>query len=259
MVPSQRKRRILEQLLIEKTIPIRDLAARMEVHEITIRRDLGELEKQGLVEMVRGGARLVEQAQTDVAYEMRSQRDLEAKRLIAREALKLISEGDTVALDASTTSLELARIIGVRERVHVLVSSLDAANVLAASKVTFSIIGGTFNPAARGFSGPISQLVLGRLHPDKAFFSSKGLSQKSGFSDASLVEAEVKTQLIRAAKSAIALVDGSKFGGVAFSTIVGLEHVDALITDREPDPALRKWLLEGGVKITIAKKTTKER
>ena len=85
------------------------------------------------------------------------------------------------------------------------------------------------------------------------------MSQKSGFSDASLIEAEVKTHLIQAAKSAIALVDSSKFGGVAFTTIVGLEQVDVLITDKEPDNALKKWLLEGGVKLTIAKKSSKER
>lgn len=254
MIPSERRRKILETILIEKTIPIKDLALRMEVHEITIRRDLSELEAQGLVEVIRGGARLVEQAQTDVAYEMRAQRELEAKRLIAQEALKLVQEGDTVALDASTTALELARIIGVRERVHVLVGSLDAANVLAASKTPFTVIGGTFNPAARGFSGPISELVLGKLHPDKVFFSAKGLSQKGGFSDASLVEAEVKTRLIQSAKSAVALVDHTKFGVTAFTTIVGLDSVDALITDKEPDAPTKKWLTSHSVKLIMARK-----
>ncbi len=243
--------------MLEKTILIKDLAEQMGVHEITIRRDLGDLEQQGLLEYVRGGARLIEQAQIDLAYEMRAQRELEAKRQIAKEALKLICEGDTVALDASTTCLELARIIGIRERIHVLVSSLDAANVLAASKTPFSIVGGTFNPAARGFSGPISELVLGKLHPDKVFFSAKGLSQKAGFSDASLIEAEVKTRLIQSAKSAIALIDHTKFGSVAFTTIVGLESVDTLITDKDPDTNTKKWLQTHEVKLVVAKRERK--
>jgi DeoR/GlpR family transcriptional regulator of sugar metabolism len=253
MIPSERRRKILESILIEKTLPIRELAERMEVHEITIRRDLAELEGQGLVEAVRGGVRLIEQAQHDIAYEMRAEQELGAKRRIAQEALKLIQEGDTVALDASTTCLELARMLGVKPRVHALVSSLDAANVLAGSKTAFSIIGGTFNPASRGFSGPISELVLGRLHPDKVFFSAKGLSQKGGFSDASLIEAEVKIRLIGSAKSAVALVDHTKFGILAFTTIVGLEQVDTLITDKEPDAATRKFIVGSGVKLIVAK------
>ncbi len=253
MMPTERRRTILERILLARTIPLKTLANDLLVHEVTIRRDLGELEREGLIEIVRGGARILEQAQADIAYEMRANQELIAKQRIALEALKLIQDGDTIALDASTTSLELARVLVNRSRVHVLVSGLEAAMVLASSKTPFTVLGGTFNPVARGFSGPITELVLGKLHPDKVFFSVKGLSVKGGLTDASLIEAEVKTRLIQSSKSAIALVDHSKFGATAFTTIIDLEHIDALITDKEPDSNTRKWLLNKGLKLLVAK------
>jgi DeoR family transcriptional regulator, fructose operon transcriptional repressor len=253
MLPSERRRIILEHMLVARELPIKTLANDLEVHEVTIRRDLAELEREGLLEIVRGGARILEQAQADIAYEMRANREIMAKRVIATEAIKLVQDGDTIALDASTTSLEVARVLINRSRVHVLVSGLEAAMVLAASKTPFTVLGGTFNPVARGFSGPITELVLGKLHPDKVFFSVKGLSQKGGLTDASLIEAEVKTRLIESSKSAIALVDHTKFGATAFTTIIGLDHLDALITDKEPDAQMRKWLIGNGLKLMVAK------
>ena len=253
MLPTERRRIILEQILVARTIPLKDLAHALAVHEVTIRRDLSELEREGLIEIVRGGARILEQAQADIAYEMRANRELLAKQAIAKEAIKLVQDGDTIALDASTTSLEVARALANRGRVHVLVSGLEAANVLAASKTPFTVLGGTFNPVARGFSGPITELVLGKLHPDKVFFSVKGLSLKAGLTDASLIEAEVKTRLIQSSKSAIALVDHSKFGATAFTTIIDLQELDSLITDKDPDANTKKWLLGSGLKLIVAK------
>jgi DeoR family transcriptional regulator, fructose operon transcriptional repressor len=253
MLPVERRRQILEQILHQRAMSYKDLADYLEVHEVTVRRDLSELEREGLVEVVRGGARILEQAQADIAYEMRANRSLSAKKQIAVEAAKMVQDGDTIALDASTTSLEVARVLAGRDRIHVLVSGLEAANVFSSSKTPFTVLGGTFNPVARAFSGPITELVLGKLHPDKVFFSVKGLSVRGGLTDASLIEAEVKTRLIQSSKSAIALVDSSKFGTTAFTTIVGLEQIDALLTEKEPDPSTKRWLLAGGLKLAVAK------
>lgn len=177
----ERRQGILEQVLLARFLSIKQLASKLEVHEVTVRRDLSELEQQGLVEIVRGGARILEQAQADIAYEMRAKRELQAKQAIAKEALKLVQDGDTIALDASTTALEVARMLTNRTRVHVLVSGLEAANVLAASQTPFTVLGGTFNPVARGFSGPITELVLTKLHPDKVFFFCQGFVGQSWF------------------------------------------------------------------------------
>ena len=116
-----------------------------------------------------------------------------------------------VALDASTTSLALARLLGGRE-VSAIVTGLDAAEALAAGGVPFILAGGAFHPPARSFVGATVERTLDRLNPDKAFFSAKGFTPETGFADPHLPEVEVKASLVRGAGTVVALLDASKMG-----------------------------------------------
>ncbi|WP_299429592.1 DeoR/GlpR family DNA-binding transcription regulator [uncultured Meiothermus sp.] len=247
----ERHQRILEQLTLRGFIRVKDLAPALGVHEMTVRRDLDALAEQGLVSRLRGGARIAEQASHEIAYHLRSASNTESKARIARAALELIQDGDTVALDASTTVLALAKILGSRS-VQAIVSSLDAANVLASQNVPFTFIGGTFNPSARSFVGPLATSALARLHADKAFFSAKGVTVQSGFTDANLLEVESKEQLVKSAQMVIALIDHSKFGKQALTSIVGLDQTDVLITDRRPDAEMLQALENADVRLIVA-------
>lgn len=251
MVPFERQQRILEQLAVRGFARVKDLAPILGVHEMTIRRDLDVLAEQGLISRVRGGARIAEQASLEVAYHLRASRNTEAKARIARAALELIQDGDTVALDASTTVLALAKILGARS-VQAIATSLDAANALAAQNIPFTFVGGTFNPSARSFVGPLATVALAHLHADKAFFSAKGFTTRAGFTDAHLLEVECKQRLIASANMVVALVDHSKFGRQALATIVALEQVDVLITDREPEPEIRQALEAADVRLIVS-------
>lgn len=251
MSPFERQQRILEQLALRSFVRVKDLAASLNVHEMTIRRDLDVLAEQGMVSRIRGGARIAEQASHEVTYQLRASINTDAKARIASAALELIQDGDTVALDASTTVLALAKLLGARS-VHTIVTSLDAANVLAAQNLPFTFVGGTFNPSARSFVGPLATHALSRLHADKAFFSAKGFTVHSGFTDANLLEVECKEYLIRSANMAIALVDHSKFGHQALTTIAGLNETDILITDHMPDVEIREALENADVRLIVA-------
>lgn len=248
---KERQQKIMHQALIRSFVHIKELADALGVHEMTIRRDLDSLAAEGLLERIRGGARINHQASTELSYQLRAAQNIEAKAGIARKALSLISKGDTVAIDASTTGLALARILG-GQAAMTIVTGLDAAEALASGDSPFILTGGVFHPPARSFVGLPDHSSLSRLHPDKVFFSAKGFSVRAGFTDAHIPEVEAKVRLIESAGLVVAMLDHSKFGREALGTIIMPDQVDVLITDREPAPAFREVLAAAGTRILIA-------
>ncbi|MBB6099707.1 DeoR/GlpR family transcriptional regulator of sugar metabolism [Deinobacterium chartae] len=232
-VGSERHHLILRRALAERVVKIKDLAAELGVHEMTVRRDLDLLAEQGLLERIHGGARILEKTSEEVAHQLRATTNTQAKDALARAALNLVEDGDVVALDASTTALALARVLHAR-RVSAIVSGLDAANVLAQSGVPFLMVGGNFHAPARSFVGAFFLDTMTKLHPDKVFFSAKAFSVATGFTDAHLPEVGAKQQLIRSAGTRVAMLDGSKLERRALATIATLDEVDVIITNRTP-------------------------
>lgn len=249
-VGSERQHLILRRALSERIVKIKDLAAELGVHEMTVRRDLDQLAEQGLLERVHGGARIVEQTSEEVAHQLRATTNTGAKEAIARAALELIEDGDVVALDASTTALALARILHARA-VSAIVTSLDAANVLAQNGVPFLMVGGSFHAPARSFVGAFFMDTMSRLHPDKVFFSAKAYAAETGFTDPHLPEVGAKQTLIRSGGSVTALLDHSKFGRRALATIATLDQVDVLISDAPPPERIRTLLEAADIKLVI--------
>ena len=245
-----RQQEILRRALLRRVVRVKDLAAEYGVHEMTIRRDLDLLAENGQLERIHGGARLNERASEELSQQLRAPHHGTAKEAIALRALELVNEGDTVALDASTTSLALARLLGGR-KVQAIVTSLDAAEALAALGVPFVLAGGTFHPPARSFVGATVQTTLDRLNPDKAFFSAKGFDPDTGFCDPHLPEVEVKRSLLRGAGTVVALLDHSKFGCRSLAQIVHVDRVDVVVTDREPSAEDRDAFASNDVRLLV--------
>ena len=242
---------ILQEVYANKRVRIKDLAVKLGVHEMTVRRDIDALAEQGILERIHGGAKLLTKASDELAYGMRVHENREGKNRIARAALDLIRDGETIALDASTSVLQLAHLIPSRS-INTILTSLDAANTLAAANAPFTLIGGEFHARARSFVGALATNTLKRLHPDKVFFSSKGFSLEAGFTDAHLPETEMKERLIRSGAVVIALLDHTKFSRVALNTIAELEDVDVIITDREPNAEFKSVIEHNDVRLIVA-------
>ncbi|BDP44050.1 DeoR family transcriptional regulator (plasmid) [Deinococcus aetherius] len=251
---SDRQHQILRRALAERVVRIKDLAADLGVHEMTVRRDLDQLAEQGYLERVHGGARLLEKTSEELAHQLRATKNTEAKEAMAQAALGLIQDGDVVALDASTTALALARILHAR-KVSAIVSGLDAANVLAQNGVPFLMVGGNFHAPARSFVGAFFLDTIARLHPDKVFFSAKAFSPEIGFTDPHLPEVGAKQALIRSASTVVALLDASKFARRALATIATLDQVDTLVTDADPPKDIRATLDAADLQLIIARAT----
>ncbi len=253
LVTQERHQRILERAVTHGVARTRDLAHEFGVHEMTVRRDMDALEEQGLLERVHGGARIVQEMSQEVAYSLRAARQTLEKTRIARAALQLIQDRETVAIDSSTTGLALVRMLGAKKNVHAIVTGLDAANALAITGVSFTLMGGTYHAPARSFVGSVFSAGLKRFNPDHVFFSSKGFMPAHGFTDAHLPEVEAKEQLILAAANKVALLDHTKFGVRAAHTILETDGVNTVITDAPPSPEVRSSLKQAGVKLLIAK------
>jgi len=170
MLASERQEDILRKVRLNKILRIKDLAAEYGVHEMTVRRDLDQLAERGQLDRFHGGARLSEKHAEDLSHVLRSTQNILEKERIARAAFDLIQDGDAIALDASTSSLALANLLSAR-KVEAFVTSLDAADVLAASGTPFVLIGGQFNFSARSFVGGFFQQILSHLLLGQGLYS----------------------------------------------------------------------------------------
>ena len=251
MMAGGRQQDILRRALVDKVVKIKDLAELYGVHEMTVRRDLDQLADQGQLERIHGGARLSDRTSEELSHHLRVTQNAEAKERIALAALNLIQDGETVALDASTSCLALARVLRSRE-IQAVVTSLDAAEVLASAGVPFILVGGRFHAPARSFVGGFFSQPLTRLHPDKAFFSAKGYTPDTGFTDPYLPEVEAKIGLNRSATTVIALMDNTKFGRRSLATIAETGEVDVVISDAEPPVSIVTAFQEADVRLIVA-------
>jgi len=233
LLPSQRQEEIHAFLRKRRFASVKDLAAALRVSDMTIRRDLETLASRGLVERVFGGAQLIEQSGKERQYQERLHRHQEAKLKMARRAKQMVFDGDTIALDASTTAVYLARELRGR-RITVVTNSLLVAQAVADGNTQLLLLGGLLRDVSQSLVGPMTEANLQGLHVDKTFFSAKGVTLKAGFSESHMAEAAVKKLLIQVASQKIALVDGSKFGHIALYTLTPLAAVDILVSDTQP-------------------------
>ncbi|WP_324668011.1 DeoR/GlpR family DNA-binding transcription regulator [Geochorda subterranea] len=231
---EERHRRILELLEESQKVWVKDLSVRFGLSDVTIRQDLRALERQGLLVRTHGGAIPVTQARFDLPTSQRESKRIEHKQAIAREALRLIDDGDTIILDAGTTVLQLARLLKAKRGLTVVVNDLGHIPVLQSLQgVEIIVLGGTFQKGRGHLVGPLATRVLGELYADKAFISTTGLTPARGLTTTDLSEAEVRAAMIANSKQAIVLADSSKIGKSCFASAAPLSQVDILITDWE--------------------------
>lgn len=230
LLPSERQQNIKRLALEQGVLRIGELAEKFRVSEMTIRRDLEMLEEAGHVERTFGGAIVSDQAAFESSYAVRLNTHTPEKQAIANYAATLVQDGDTIALDASTTALALAKVISKRA-VTVITNSLDVAQELRNSRAKVILTGGYLRQVAGSFAGPIAQKALKELRVDQAFISGKGIQIPGGLMDSDLDEVEVKRSMLEAADRVNVLLDSSKFGKRALGLITALENIDLLISD----------------------------
>ncbi|MDO4632567.1 MAG: DeoR/GlpR family DNA-binding transcription regulator [Eubacteriales bacterium] len=240
MLAVERRNLIIEKLHQEKRVVVSDLSRLFSVSEETIRRDLDKMEQDGLLIKSYGGAILNESTSIDLPFNVRKNRNVAGKQIIADLVSGLISEGERIMLDASTTSVFIAKALKQKEQLTVITNSIE--NLIELSdKNTWNIIsvGGTLKGDYLAMVGPKAEEGLRDYRADKALISCKALQPELGCFDSSDEFSCVKRAMIRASKEVILAVDHSKFEQESFSKICELREVSMIVTDRKPS---EQWL-----------------
>lgn len=208
-------------------------AEQFGVSSMTIRRDLLELEAEGLIRRVRGGATASPRARP---FDARRAIRASAKRAIAEKALRFVPPSGTIALDASTTISMLASMIGPRDGLAVYTNSFETFQILhPVEGVTAVLSGGSAEPTTGSFVGPIARRSLGSIYFDVFFASADGLDAEGGTSEVSPEEAEPKLAMAANAATVVVCADSSKLGRRSVARALESADYSILITELDPD------------------------
>jgi DeoR/GlpR family transcriptional regulator of sugar metabolism len=214
---------------------VAELAARFGVSQVTIRKDLLTLETNGRVLRAHGGALSPLRERPERGFDVRERLHRAEKHAIGTAAARLVEDGSSIALDASTTALYLARALKTRggwNQLTVITNGLRIASELAGHPgITVAMPGGWVRWEALSLVGGLGGGVFDRVNIQTAFVGAAGFTLQSGLADATEEEAQIKRSMIAAAREIVAIVDHTKWGKTAFATFCPTEGISRIVTD----------------------------
>jgi DeoR/GlpR family transcriptional regulator of sugar metabolism len=253
-----RRRAILELLAAQGHVKVDALSKHFAVSGMTIRKDLTELEGQGLLQRTYGGAALSHPSRFQAPLLETLHVRGEQKRAIAQAAVKYIKDGDCILLDAGSTTLALARLLASMplaskfRSLFIITTSVPAALELSRGGHQILLVGGQVRGQGLALIGPTTVSVLADHHADCAFLGTSGVSLAHGCSAPDPLDAAVKRAMIRSATKAYVLADGTKFGHASVARFARLENIDLTITDAEVSPAFVGAFAKRGLPLELA-------
>lgn len=252
LLRSVRHQAILEALRGCGGATVTALSQQLRVTEQTIRRDLTELELSGLIYRSHGGA-VLRPVNGDVSYRLRLGEAVEEKARIAAVAASLVQPGETVLLDAGTTTLALARALVRTEQLRLITNALPVATELAAlPDAHVVLLGGQLRPTTLSTLGPTTKQELSQVRAHKLFLAAGGVDPCRGLTAPNMMEAEVKQAMIQAASDVFVIAHGSKLGRAQAYSFAPLRVANVLITTDSAPQSVLNQIRELGVEVIIA-------
>ncbi len=250
---NARQQVILQLLERQSVVRVAELCERFGVSDMTVRRDLQELEQAGLIRRTYGGAVSARGRSFEPPYLVRAATHQAQKQRIGQMAASLVQDGDSVALDVGTTTLEVARALRDKHNLTVVTHSLPIAQVLANHPlVRVIVVGGVLRSGELSLIGHLAERAYREFYVDKLFLGVGGLSLKAGLTEFNLEDALVKQAMLQLAKERIVVADASKLERVAFAFIGPLTCINTLVTDADADAQVVRQIEEAGVRVMLA-------
>lgn len=254
MLPVQRQNQILSEVASRGAVSIKALSGRLDVSEMTIRRDLQALEERGFVSRTHGGAVSTNASHLEPDYAFKQKVHAGPKTKIARYAAEhFVGDGDVIILEGGTTVTGMARFL-TQQSLTVVTNGLVTLRELQHLLDRASIIGcgGILRDVSLTFVGPVGEAFFREFHANKVFLSASGITTKAGLTDPSMVETQLKKAMRGSADQVIVLADSSKFGVKSLCTVLPIQEIDVLITDEAAPPELIDVFRDAGVDVRLA-------
>lgn len=239
-------------------VKVTDLCTVLGVSDMTIRRDVKELEDRGLVERVHGGVTLPRStSKEEPGFLAKSTRSLDAKRAIAAAAAELVRPGTCIGLSGGTTTYALAAELVDVAGLTVVTNSLPVADLFnerGREDQTILLTGGRRTPSM-ALVGPLAVATLERLHLDAFFLGTHGMHADTGLTCPNLLEAQTNQAMAAASRRIVVVADHTKWGVTAFAATLRLSDVDIVVTDSGLDHSAREILAGSARDLIIASAT----
>ena len=232
-IPAERQQKIMEYIELHTSAQIRELAVAFRVSEATVRRDLDDLDRQGLIRRTHGGAmKMARSTSFEHMYAEKIGLMAEEKQRIAKYAASLVHDGDTVMVDSGTTSYFIAQALSRHENLTVITNDLCIAyQTPLHPSSTLVVTGGYRRTGRQELVGTVAENFIRETHVDIAFIGADGVDFDAGVTNANYAEVGIKRLMIASAQRSVVAADHTKFGRVALARICDLSECGLLLTD----------------------------
>jgi len=246
---NEREKQVLDLLVEEQGISVSEIGTRVGVSAVTIRTTLNALAEKGVIVRTWGGATPAFHA--EILERQRTRTAVKAR--IARAAAELIADGDTVMIEAGTTTAQIGRFLFGKQGVHVVTNSmLFVPYGRSNPAIQVTVVGGRFQPGTESTVGPIALRELDRFHVDLAFVGTDGFSVENGATTHHVEGAEIVQKMRDRSTRTVLIADSSKYGRVGFTRVLDLSDVSVIVTDDELPAEARTRITNLGVELQIA-------
>lgn len=230
---KEREKLILEKLLKQKKITVKETAKELYVSEPSIRRDFASLEKQNLIKRVHGGAVVEETAlsKNKIPFALRELEESGSKVIIAEKAATLICDNDVIFLDASTSAYAVIPFLSAKNNVTVVTNGVKALSKLAEYGINTISTGGRLVASCYALVGEEAYRTIETVNADIAFFACRGISADGYLTDISAEENYVRKKMIKNSNRAFLLCTGDKKGKKYFHNLCHETDIDGIITE----------------------------
>lgn len=250
---TSRKSRILELLAENETLTPNDLADIMKVSLSTARRDLDEMAEAGLIKRKFGRAEMLTPPGEEMPFALRSTVNQDEKGRIARAALDLVENGDTIFISGGTTNLELAKLLPGQRRVTVITHALRVANALVDKPgIDLILMGGSLLSDEQIMVSPLPEGSTPQYRANKLFYGTQAVSVKHGLTHSRVTEVNMERTIARMVDQIILLVDHTKFGKTASVFVMPISSIHTVVTGRELDEQIVSELEATNIKVMLA-------
>ena len=230
---KDRKNSILEYLSQNREATIEELCSVFFVSAPTIRRDLKALNEDGKIIRTHGGAFLSSLPWESTPQELREKEFVTEKDIIAKKCLELINDGDTVMVDASSTGLQLIKLLSTKNSIIVVTNSSKASFFSSKTGVKTFVTGGETSKTSFGYVGSFAEEFIRRFNADICFFSVSSLTLDGRLTDSSISENQISKTMINCSKKSVLLLNSQKIGEPQLNTLCTLNDIDFVSSEKD--------------------------